>query len=244
MATGPKYRVQFRRRREGKTNYHRRLRLIKSRETRVIIRASSQHVVVQFMDAKTQGDKVLAAAFSKELSAKYGWKAGTGNMPAAYLTGYLAGLKAKKAGIENAILDLGVFVHTHRVYAAFKGVLDAGIEVPHDEKIFPEQFVNRLNGAHLEAFGNHLREKIKEEADLLKLTESNRKELEKKLAKTKDEDEQKQLEQQLEAMPLPEQHAQAVYDKNFQAYRMSKFDITTFTSHFEAVKASIEKKIQ
>jgi large subunit ribosomal protein L18 len=244
MATGPKYRVQFRRRREQKTNYHRRLRLIKSRETRLVIRASTQHVVVQFMEAKIQGDKVLAHAFSKELVQKYGWKAGTGNQPAAYLTGYLAGLKAKKAGIEAAILDLGIFVHTNRVYAAFKGVLDAGINVPHDEKIFPEQFVSRLNGSHLEAFGNALSEKIAEEAAALKLTEANRKELEKKLTKTKDEDEQKQLQQQLDEMKIPELHAQTVYDKNFQAYRASKFDITTFTSHFDAVKSSIEKKIE
>jgi len=36
MATGPRYRVPFRRRREGRTNYHRRLRLLLSKKPRMV----------------------------------------------------------------------------------------------------------------------------------------------------------------------------------------------------------------
>jgi large subunit ribosomal protein L18 len=243
MARGPNFRVQFRRRREGRTNYNRRLAIVKSREARVVIRASSMHTTVQVIESKLNGDKVLASSFSKELVNKFGWKANTGNLAAAYLTGYLTGMKAKKAGVKNAILDLGVFVHTHRVFAAFKGVLDAGIEVPHDEKIFPEQFVKRLDGSHMEAFGKYLQEKIKEEASALKKVQEERKKLEDKINKTKDPDDKKELEQKLLEIPLPEQKAQAIYNKNFTAYRAAKFDISQFTSHFKSVKNSIEKKI-
>ncbi len=243
MARGPNYRVQFRRRREGKTNYHRRLAIVKSRETRLVIRASVTHITVQFVESKLQGDKVLASSFSKELVNKYGWKASTGNVAASYLTGYMTGLKAKKAGIKNAILDLGVFVHTHRIYAAFKGVLDAGIEVPHDEKIFQEQFVKRMDGSHIEAFGKYLQDKIKEESAALKKAQDERKKLEDKMNKLKDPDEKKEMEQKIQEIALPEQHAQAIFNTNFAAYRAAKFDISQFTSHFKSVKASIEKKV-
>jgi len=38
----------------------------------------------------TPGDKILATAQSIDLK-EHGWSAGTGNLPAAYLTGFLAG---------------------------------------------------------------------------------------------------------------------------------------------------------
>ena len=46
MARSPKYRLSFRRRREGKTNYHRRLQLIISRRNRLVIRCSNKHTIV------------------------------------------------------------------------------------------------------------------------------------------------------------------------------------------------------
>ena len=85
MARGPRYRRPFRRRAEGKTNYHKRLRLIKSRKLRLVIRASNNHVRVQVVESKIGGDKVLISAFSKELTSKFDWTANTGNIPAAYL---------------------------------------------------------------------------------------------------------------------------------------------------------------
>ena len=157
MARGPRYRRPFRRRVEGKTNYQRRLRLLKSRKLRLVIRASNNHVRVQIVESKIGGDKVLISAFSKELTSKFEWTANTGNIPAAYLTGYLAGLRAKKNKIEEAILDLGMFYHRTRVLAAFKGVIDAGIEIPHREAFFSDGMGEKINGSHIEKYAKLLK---------------------------------------------------------------------------------------
>ena len=159
MTRGPRYRRSFRRRFEGKTNYHKRLKLLKSRKLRIVIRASNNHMVVQVIESKKGGDKILLSAFSKELTKKYGWNANTGNIPAAFLTGYLAGLKAKKLGIKEAILDLGILYHKNRVLAAFKGFLDSsGIDIPYREEFFPEGLEERIKGIHIENYAKLLKE--------------------------------------------------------------------------------------
>jgi len=157
MAKGPTYKLPPRRRREGKTNYHKRLRLIKSRKLRLVIRASNNHVRVQVIESKIGGDKVLISAISKELTSKFDWTANTGNIPAAYLTGYLAGIRAKNNKIEEAILDLGIFYHRNRVLAAFKGVIDSGIEIPHREEFFPDNIGEKINGSHIEKYAKLLK---------------------------------------------------------------------------------------
>ncbi len=158
MAHGPRYRRAKRRRDEGKTNYIKRLKLIKSRKLRVVIRASNNHIIVQVVESKKGGDKIKVSAFSKELSAKFGWNANTGNIPAAYLTGYLAGLRAKKNEINDAILDLGIFYHKNRVLAAFKGILKAGLDIPYREEFFPETLDERVNGKHIESYAKLLKQ--------------------------------------------------------------------------------------
>ncbi len=92
MATGPRYKVAFRRRREGRTNYHQRLKLLLSKEDRVVVRKSSKHIQVQLIAPKPEGDVTLSSAISTELK-DYGYDASTGNTPAAYLTGLLVGYK-------------------------------------------------------------------------------------------------------------------------------------------------------
>ncbi|MHA2430370.1 MAG: 50S ribosomal protein L18 [Promethearchaeota archaeon] len=157
MAKGPIYRRAFRRRVDGKTDYHRRLKLLKSKKLRIVIRASNNHIIVQLIQSKIGGDKVLSSAFSKELKDKFGWKASTGNIPAAYLTGYLAGLRTKNKDISEAILDLGIFYHRNRLLAASKGIIDAGLEVPYNEKFFPENLEERIKGEHIEKYANILK---------------------------------------------------------------------------------------
>ena len=159
MARGPKYRVPFRRRKEGKTNYHRRLKLIISRRKRLVIRCSNKHTTVQVVDALVQGDKILAQSHSSQLEKNFAWLHNPGNMPSAYLTGYLCGLRTKKSKIQDIILDIGIIVHNERIKAAFKGFLDAGIEVPHDEKWFPESLDERVNGSHIENYAKLLKKK-------------------------------------------------------------------------------------
>ena len=136
MANSANYRVQLRRRREGKTDYQARKAMVISGIPRLVARPSLKNVTAQIIIAKPHGDQVLAAANSRELVKSYGWKAATGNIPAAYLTGLLCGLKAKAAGVEKAILDIGMVIPTKgsKVFAVLKGVLDAGIDVPHRGK--------------------------------------------------------------------------------------------------------------
>ncbi|UCE75163.1 MAG: 50S ribosomal protein L18, partial [Methanomassiliicoccales archaeon] len=80
---------------------------------------------------------------------KFGWKGSTSNLPAAYLTGYLAGKRAKSAGVEKAVLDIGLNTPTRgsRIFASLKGLLDAGIDIPHNEEIIPSE--ERIYGAHI-----------------------------------------------------------------------------------------------
>ncbi|MFO8020338.1 MAG: 50S ribosomal protein L18 [Promethearchaeia archaeon] len=163
MAKGPRYRRPFRRRVEGKTNYHRRLKLIKSRKLRLVIRVSSNHARVQVVKSKIGGDEVLVSAFSKELVNDYGWDANTGNIPAAYLTGYLAGKRAQEEGIEEAILDLGLFYHRNRVLSAFKGFLESKILVPYREDFFPDGLKDQIDGAHIQNYAKTLKNSDKEE---------------------------------------------------------------------------------
>jgi large subunit ribosomal protein L18 len=154
MATSPRTRVPFRRRREGRTNYRTRLALLKSQETRLVVRRTNGNVIVQFVDWTQGGDAVKATAVAQELK-KMGWEGSAKNTPAAYLTGLLAGKRAAEAGVESAVLDIGRHTPTKgsRVFAALKGVLDAGIEVPHGgDDIYPSE--ERLNGAFLELESN------------------------------------------------------------------------------------------
>lgn len=159
MGHGPRYRVPWRRRREGKTNYYKRLKLILSGKPRMVVRRSLKYVTVQFAEAQLNGDKILAAAHSRELVKKYGWQGGTSNTPAAYLTGLLAGYRARLAGIEEAVLDIGLAdpVPGSRVFAALKGALDAGLKIPHGEGIFPSE--ERIKGEHIALWAEELAEK-------------------------------------------------------------------------------------
>jgi large subunit ribosomal protein L18 len=149
MSVGPRYRVHFRRRREGKTDYRVRLRLLRSGEPRAVVRFSGRRVRVSIVRYDPVGDRVVAAAESAELG-RLGFPATSlASTPAAYLTAYLAGLRSKSAGEESAVLDTGIRHPTQggRLSAALKGLLDSGLEVPHGEGGFPS--ADRLNGAHL-----------------------------------------------------------------------------------------------
>lgn len=157
MTKGPKYKRSFRRRYNGKTDYHKRLKLLKSRKLRVVIRASNDHIRVQFIESKFGGDHILVSAFSKELTSKYGWRANSGNIPAAYLTGYLAGLRAKTKNIQDAIFDLGIFYHRNRILAACKGIIDTGIDIPYRQEFFPEGLDDRIKGIHIENYAKNLK---------------------------------------------------------------------------------------
>lgn len=150
MTQGPRYRVKPRRRREGITDYRKRLRLLKSRKIRMVIRKSLKNTQIQFIEYKEGGDNILISATSKELVSKYNWKYSTSTTPAAYLTGLLAGKRAKDKGVNECVLDIGRYppVTGSKLFASVKGVLDAGIECSHDEEKIPDE--DRLTGKHLD----------------------------------------------------------------------------------------------
>jgi large subunit ribosomal protein L18 len=166
MSTGPRYRVPFRRRREGKTDYRVRRRLLESGLPRAVVRFSHRRIRVAIVEFGPTGDRVRASADSRELGRIDFPPTSLASTPAAYLTGYLAGLRAKSVGADDLVLDVGLRHPTTggRLAAALKGLVDAGVDVPHGEKQFPS--ADRLNGAHLP---KHLPQPV--EAYKLKLPE-------------------------------------------------------------------------
>jgi len=158
MATGPRYKVAFRRRREGKTDYHARRRMISSGRPRLVVRITDTRVIVQIMQALPQGDRTVAAADSRQL-AQYGWSGGPKNLPAAYLTGYLAARQALQAGVSAAVTDLGLVqpIKGSRIFSAIKGAIDAGVQVPSTKEMLPQE--KRIRGDHIAAYVKDLSKK-------------------------------------------------------------------------------------
>ncbi|RJS78767.1 50S ribosomal protein L18 [Candidatus Bathyarchaeota archaeon] len=156
MARDARYNVPFRRRREGKTDYKARKALVLSGKPRLVARGTLKNMIAQIIVAKPHGDEVTVSAHTRELTRKYGWKAPRGNIPAAYLTGLLCGLKAKTKGVKEAVLDIGLHSPTKgaRVFAVLKGALDAGLNIPHSEGKLPEE--NRIEGKHIAEYAKNL----------------------------------------------------------------------------------------
>jgi large subunit ribosomal protein L5e len=95
-----RFQVKFRRRREGKTDYYARKRLVaqdknkyNSPRYRLVVRFSNTDIICQIVFATIDGDIILAAAYGKEL-VNYGVKHGFTNYAAAYATGLLAARRA------------------------------------------------------------------------------------------------------------------------------------------------------
>lgn len=148
MAEGPRYRVKFRRRREGKTDYRHRLNLLKSGLPRAVVRKTLNNIIIQFTEYTPEGDKIIGSASGFELK-KYGWKYSASNTPSAYLTGLLGGKKAVKNNVKNAVLDIGLQtpVKGSAVFASLKGMVDAGVSIPYDKKMLPSD--ERIKGSHI-----------------------------------------------------------------------------------------------
>lgn len=158
MAKGAGYVVQYRRKREGKTNYKKRLNLLKSRKPRLVIRHSNRRVITQIVDYGEGGDRVIASAYSTELG-KYGWKFSTNSLPAAYLTGFLCAKKGISVGDKEATLDMGLHppIKGSRIYSALKGAVDSGLQVPRGDDVFLDE--KRITGSHIVDYASMLNKK-------------------------------------------------------------------------------------
>ena len=138
-ATGPSFRVYFRRRREGKTNFAKRLALVKSGKTRMVVRRSNSNILVQFIDFDPKGDKTLLTVSGAHLAKLYKWPSKR-NVWTAYLAGLMAGKMAKKKGIKEVVLDMGMYIPSKGsvIFAAQKGAADAGLETHFSKEKVPE----------------------------------------------------------------------------------------------------------
>ena len=138
----------MKRRREGVTNYHKRLKLLMSGLPRLVVRPSNKGMTAQLVNYSEGGDVVIATVTEKSLK-KLGLEVDGNSVPVSYLVGYALGLKCKKKKVKNAILDSGRYniIKGGRISAVLKGVVDAGVKVPHEASVFPKK--DRLSGKHL-----------------------------------------------------------------------------------------------
>lgn len=90
-----RYQVKLKRRREGKTDYYARKRLVvqdknkyNTPKYRMIVRFTNKDIICQIAYARIEGDVIVCAAYSRELP-RYGIKVGLTNYAAAYCTGLL-----------------------------------------------------------------------------------------------------------------------------------------------------------
>ncbi|CAL5424775.1 hypothetical protein ACSBR2_032412 [Camellia fascicularis] len=97
-----RYQVKFKRRREGKTDYRARIRLINQDKNkyntpkyRFVVRFTNKDVIAQIISATIAGDMVLAAAYAHELP-HFGLEVGLTNYAAAYCTGLLLARRVLK----------------------------------------------------------------------------------------------------------------------------------------------------
>lgn len=119
---------------------------------RAVVRVSNTQVTCQVVEYSPGGDKILAEVKTSSLTENHGWPidASRKSIPASYLTGFAVGKKAIAAGCETAILDIGLAASTkgNRAYAALKGMIDAGLEIPHGEDVLPSE--DRIMGSHID----------------------------------------------------------------------------------------------
>merc|ERR1712170_293918 len=190
-----RYQVKFRRRREGKTDYYARKRLVvqdknkyNTPKYRMIVRCSNKDITCQIAYARLEGDRIVAAAYSHELT----------NYAAAYCTGLLLARRVLKKmnldsayegnteingehymvednadgpGAFRACLDVGLARTTTgaKIFGAMKGAADGGLDIPHSEKRFPgydkeaSEFNADVHRAHI--FGQHVADYMKSLAE-------------------------------------------------------------------------------
>jgi len=132
--------VQFKRRRESKTDYKARARALAAGIPRLVARKTNRYLIAQIVESKNAQDYAKLTVNSKEL-IHYGWPScySIKNLGAAYLVGFLCACKAKKAKVEKAVFDIGLARSTagSKIYGILKGAFDGGLKISHGEKVLP-----------------------------------------------------------------------------------------------------------
>ncbi len=144
--------VDRRRRRESKTNYLKRIKLLKSNAPRLVLRKTNKYLIVQYVKSAAAQDKIVFGINSKKL-LQLGWPKNLScslkSITAAYFLGMLAGKEIKTKKLKNPIFDFGLqrVLSGSKIQGFIKGVIDSGIELKHNEKSFPTE--ERIYGKHL-----------------------------------------------------------------------------------------------
>merc|ERR1711985_211841 len=116
-----RFQVKYKRRREGKTDYYARKRLVcqdknkyATPKYRFVVRFTNKDIICQVVSSKIKGDICHAAAYAHELP-RYGLKVGLTNYSAAYCVGLLCARRL----LQKYNLD-GNFEGTPEVTAEFE----------------------------------------------------------------------------------------------------------------------------
>jgi large subunit ribosomal protein L5e len=132
--------VKFRRRRQAKTDYYARRRLImqdknkyKTPKYRLVVRITNRDIIAQVFSADMTHDVCIGVAYSHELTA-YGVKVGLTNYAAAYCTGLLLARRINTKfnldyeGVDEVDgEDFNVEHEDEDSPAPFKALLDVGL---------------------------------------------------------------------------------------------------------------------
>merc|ERR1711957_355622 len=171
-----RFQTKFRRRRECKTDYYARKRMVTqdlnkygSPKFRLVTRITNKKVICQVIFSMHKGDFCVAQSTSQELK-KWGLTTGFTSYSAAYATGLLCARRPFKA-----ILDIGTTKPTtgNRVFGSLKGACDGGLHVPHSVTKYPgyfreegqkkgtydaEHHKTRIMGQHIDAYMEELKD--------------------------------------------------------------------------------------
>ena len=141
-----------RRRKENKTDYNLRIKLLKSDMPRAVVRKTNRYILAEYVTSDEAKDKIVFGLTSK-LLLKYGWpeemKGSLKSLSASYLTGFIFGKKIAEKKLETPILDMGMVrnVAKGRIFAFAKGIIDAGIKMKSGQEVFPTE--ERIKGKNM-----------------------------------------------------------------------------------------------
>lgn len=156
--------IQKKRRRENRTDYSKRIKLLKSGTPRLVFRKSNRYLTAQYVESSEARDIVIKGMTSKNLM-KHGWpeefRGSLKSTPAAYLLGLSIGKKIIKENLKTPIVDLGMIrsLNKNNAFAFIKGILDAGIKIKCKEEAFPSE--DRIKGKNLKKDFSKAFEEIK-----------------------------------------------------------------------------------
>lgn len=144
-----------RRRKENKTDYGKRKKLLKSELPRLVFRRTNKYFIVQYVESKESRDKVVFGMDSRKL-LNYGWpkelKGSLKSTPSAYFLGLLVGKEILSKKLKLPIVDFGMArtLHKTKIHGFLKGLVDSELKIKTKKETFPEE--DRIQGKHLKNF--------------------------------------------------------------------------------------------